>query len=165
MSSSPAIVRFPRVLLARPPVPFSPNFKIVCLGYLAVCMYHASSNDVLSQVGGGTKTRRPIALRMQYNPDCDQPRCYLALEDGREDPRSLQEIQVSSTLSYRKGRSDGNRLFIFVFSLSFFLLFFALVCWWSRRAPPLRLHRVAGYILNFPKQLRWSNTLSTGNPV
>ncbi|CAN0458800.1 unnamed protein product, partial [Scytosiphon promiscuus] len=47
----------------------------------------------LDQVGGGTKTRRPIALRMQYNPDCDQPRCYLSMEDGQEEPRSLQEIQ------------------------------------------------------------------------
>lgn len=45
-------------------------------------------------MGGGTKTRRPIALRMQYNPDCDQPRCYLSLEDGKEEPRSLEEIQV-----------------------------------------------------------------------
>lgn len=31
---------------------------------------------------------------MQYNPDCDQPRCYLSLENGKEEPRSLQEIQV-----------------------------------------------------------------------
>ena len=40
-----------------------------------------------NQVGGGTKTRRPIALRMQYNPECDQPRCHLTLENGREEPR------------------------------------------------------------------------------
>ena len=26
-----------------------------------------------NQVGGGCKTRRPIALRMQYNPDCHEP--------------------------------------------------------------------------------------------
>ena len=48
----------------------------------------------LPQVGGGTKTRRPIALRMQYNPECDQPRCFLSLENGKEEARSLQEIQV-----------------------------------------------------------------------
>ncbi|CAM9589219.1 unnamed protein product, partial [Discosporangium mesarthrocarpum] len=47
-----------------------------------------------NQVGGGTKTRRPIALRMQYNPECDQPRCYLSLENGEEEQRSLQDIQA-----------------------------------------------------------------------
>lgn len=31
---------------------------------------------------------------MQYNPDCDQPRCYLSLENGKEEARSLREIQV-----------------------------------------------------------------------
>lgn len=47
-----------------------------------------------NQVGGGTKTRRPIALRMQYNPECDVPRCWLTLENGREEPRTLGQIQV-----------------------------------------------------------------------
>ena len=45
-------------------------------------------------VGGGTKTRRPVALRMQYNPRCHSPRCYLLDdEDGVERPKSLSEIQ------------------------------------------------------------------------
>lgn len=47
-----------------------------------------------NQVGGGTKTRRPIALRMQYNPRCTSPMCFLTLENGKEEPRTLQDIQV-----------------------------------------------------------------------
>ena len=46
-----------------------------------------------NQVGGGTKTRRPIALRMQYNPSCSQPRCYLVGEDGVERHMSMTDIQ------------------------------------------------------------------------
>ncbi|CBN78455.1 ARC5, dynamin-related protein involved in plastid division [Ectocarpus siliculosus] len=64
-----------------------------------------------NQVGGGTKTRRPIALRMQYNPDCDQPRCYLALEDGKEEPRSLQEIQAYIESENRRLERDPVRSF------------------------------------------------------
>lgn len=47
-----------------------------------------------NQVGGGTKTRRPVALRMQYNPDCLTPVCFLTQENGREQERSLEDIQV-----------------------------------------------------------------------
>jgi hypothetical protein len=47
-----------------------------------------------NQVGGGTKTRRPIALRMQYNPACSTPVCYLTMENGNEELKSLQDIQV-----------------------------------------------------------------------
>ena len=46
-----------------------------------------------NQVGGGTKTRRPIALRMQYNPRCTTPRCYLQCDDGVERPMSMLQIQ------------------------------------------------------------------------
>jgi len=46
-----------------------------------------------NQVGGGTKTRRPIALRMQYNPRCAEPKCFLQGEDGVERAKSLTEIQ------------------------------------------------------------------------
>lgn len=47
-----------------------------------------------NQVGGGTKTRRPVALRMQYNPTCSTPLCYLTLENGKEEQKSLADIQV-----------------------------------------------------------------------
>ncbi len=46
-----------------------------------------------NQVGGGTKTRRPVALRMQYNPKCVQPRCFLQGDDGIERPMSLASLQ------------------------------------------------------------------------
>ena len=46
-----------------------------------------------NQVGGGTKTRRPVALRMQYNPRCSTPKCFLKGDDGIERPKTLQEIQ------------------------------------------------------------------------
>lgn len=46
-----------------------------------------------NQVGGGTKTRRPIALRMQYNPQCEQPKCFLQGDDGVERAKTLSEIQ------------------------------------------------------------------------
>jgi hypothetical protein len=50
-----------------------------------------------NQVGGGTKTRRPIALKMQYNPQCEVPSCFLTLQNGKEEAKSLAEIQVSFT--------------------------------------------------------------------
>ena len=51
------------------------------------------------KVGGGTKTRRPVALRMQYNPSCTVPLCFLTLENGKEEQRALADIQVM-TYSY-----------------------------------------------------------------
>jgi len=56
-----------------------------------------------NQVGGGTKTRRPVALKMQYNPKCDKPVCYLQGDDGEERPATLGEIQ-------RYIESENNRL-------------------------------------------------------
>jgi GTPase SAR1 family protein len=53
------------------------------------------------QVGGGTKTRRPVALRMQYNPTCTIPLCFLTLDSGKEEQRSLQDIQVFKTFLFK----------------------------------------------------------------
>jgi len=64
-----------------------------------------------NQVGGGTKTRRPIALRMQYNPECDVPRCWLTLENGREEPRSLAQIQAYIESENRRLERDPMRCF------------------------------------------------------
>ncbi len=64
-----------------------------------------------NQVGGGTKTRRPIALRMQYNPECDTPRCHLTLENGREEPRSLAQIQSYIESENRRIERDPMRSF------------------------------------------------------
>ena len=49
-----------------------------------------------NHVGGGTKTRRPIAINMKYNHNCVEPRCYLVKDDtlGKEEELSLPELQA-----------------------------------------------------------------------
>lgn len=49
-----------------------------------------------NHVGGGTKTRRPIAINMKYNPTAVEPRCFLVKDDalGREEELSLPELQA-----------------------------------------------------------------------
>ena len=64
-----------------------------------------------NQVGGGTKTRRPIALRMQYNPRCGHPRCFLQGDDGVERPKSLTEIQEYIEAENRRLEKDPVRSF------------------------------------------------------
>lgn len=64
-----------------------------------------------NQVGGGTKTRRPVALRMQYNPACRQPRWYLLGEDGVERPMQLHEIQEYIEKENRRLERDPMRSF------------------------------------------------------
>ena len=64
-----------------------------------------------NQVGGGTKTRRPVALRMQYNPTCSSPVCYLTLESGREEQRSLADIQAYIEAENKRLERDPSRCF------------------------------------------------------
>jgi predicted ATPase len=64
-----------------------------------------------NQVGGGTKTRRPVALRMQYNPTCTQPRCFLTLENGKEEQRSLVDIQQYIEEENKRLEKDSTRCF------------------------------------------------------
>jgi GTPase SAR1 family protein len=64
-----------------------------------------------NQVGGGTKTRRPVALRMQYNPSCTQPLCFLTLENGREEQRSLADIQAYIESENKRLERDPSRCF------------------------------------------------------
>jgi hypothetical protein len=52
-----------------------------------------------NQVGGGTKTRRPVALRMQYNPRCSTPLCFLQGE------LSLSPLSLSLSLSLHQFNS------------------------------------------------------------
>jgi hypothetical protein len=47
-----------------------------------------------NHVGGGTKTRRPITLHMQYNAGCVQPQCFLVTEDFGDQEVTLEELQV-----------------------------------------------------------------------
>lgn len=64
-----------------------------------------------NQVGGGTKTRRPVALRMQYNPDCKVPRWYLVGDDGVERLTSLKEVQEYIEKENRRLERDPMRSF------------------------------------------------------
>jgi len=70
-----------------------------------------------NQVGGGTKTRRPIALRMQFHPDCDSPKCYLTMDNdnrgGKEEEKfmSLAEIQKYIESENRRLERDPLRSF------------------------------------------------------
>ncbi|RLN30736.1 dynamin-like protein ARC5 [Panicum miliaceum] len=55
-----------------------------------------------NHVGGGTKTRRPVALHLRFNPRCDAPQCRLLAGPGDEDedagvagrPMPLADIQA-----------------------------------------------------------------------
>jgi len=64
-----------------------------------------------NQVGGGTKTRRPVSLRMQYNPRCTHPKCFLQGEDGIERPKSLTDIQEYIESENRRLERDPVRSF------------------------------------------------------
>ena len=64
-----------------------------------------------NQVGGGTKTRRPVALRMQYNPSCTTPMCFLTLENGKEEQRSLVDIQAYIEAENKRLERDPSRCF------------------------------------------------------
>ena len=46
-----------------------------------------------NHVGGGTKTRRPIALHMKYNAACVQPNCFLVNDAGQDQEMTLEELQ------------------------------------------------------------------------
>ena len=60
-----------------------------------------------NDVGGGTKTRRPIALQMQYHARREEPVVYLATPNG-ERPLSLDELQDYVTReNHRLERLDG----------------------------------------------------------
>lgn len=64
-----------------------------------------------NQVGGGTKTRRPVALRMQYNPNCHQPKWFLVGEDGVERPMSLEDVQEYIDRENKRLERDPTRSF------------------------------------------------------
>ncbi|KAK4538252.1 hypothetical protein CDCA_CDCA16G4277 [Cyanidium caldarium] len=63
-----------------------------------------------SHVGGGTKTRRPVTLHMQYNPRCLQPVCFLKTDQG-EEHRTLTEIQMYIEAENAKLEADPFRSF------------------------------------------------------
>lgn len=72
-----------------------------------------------NEVGGGTRTRRPIALRMHYNPACDEPRCFVRderFEGGRpcadgERSASLAEVRAFVEAENKRLERDAHRSF------------------------------------------------------
>ena len=63
-----------------------------------------------NHVGGGTKTRRPIAINMKYNASCVDPRCFLLREDsfsGGEEEMSLPDLQRYIESENRRLESDN----------------------------------------------------------
>jgi len=64
-----------------------------------------------NQVGGGTKTRRPVALNMKYNPACSQPACFLTNDEGFESRMSLAEIQDYIENENKRLEADPMRCF------------------------------------------------------
>ena len=64
-----------------------------------------------NQVGGGTKTRRPVALRLQYNKRCHTPRWYLVGDDGVERSMTLEEVQMYIDQENKRLERDPNRSF------------------------------------------------------
>ena len=63
-----------------------------------------------NHVGGGTKTRRPIAINMKYNASCVDPRCFLLREDsftGGEEEMSLPDLQRHIESENRRLEGDN----------------------------------------------------------
>ena len=62
-----------------------------------------------NHVGGGTKTRRPIALHMKYNASAVEPVCYLINEenDDSELEMSLYELQEHIESENRRLEAEG----------------------------------------------------------
>lgn len=63
----------------------------------AAALIEALMGFQFNHVGGGTKTRRPITLHMQYNAGCVQPQCFLVTEDFGDQEVTLEELQVGVT--------------------------------------------------------------------
>jgi Dynamin family len=73
-----------------------------------------------NHVGGGTKTRRPVELRLRYNPDCKEaPYCQLMSdsEPGVLTPMPLADIQVRFALPPSLGVDCSSVFLFFLFSL------------------------------------------------
>lgn len=59
----------------------------------AAALVEALMGFQFNHVGGGTKTRRPIALHMKYNGACTEPHCFLVNDSGQDQEMSLEELR------------------------------------------------------------------------
>ena len=57
-----------------------------------------------NHVGGGTKTRRPIALEMVYDGSCHEPQCQLADESN---DNQFQEISLEALQDHIADENDA----------------------------------------------------------
>ena len=67
-----------------------------------------------NEVGGGTRTRRPIALRMKFDASADVPRCYVdddRFPGSRDVPVSLREVQAFVRSENQRLEKDAHRSF------------------------------------------------------
>lgn len=48
---------------------------------------------------------------MQYNPSCSTPKCFLTQEDGKEEQRSLEDIQAYIESENKRLERDATRSF------------------------------------------------------
>lgn len=61
--------------------------------FYAAALVEALMGFQFNHVGGGTKTRRPIALHMKYNGACTEPHCFLVNDSGQDVEMSLEELR------------------------------------------------------------------------
>jgi len=67
-----------------------------------------------NEVGGGTRTRRPIGLRMKFDATCDEPRCFVDDErfsKGPREPATLAEVRAFVEAENRRLERDAHRAF------------------------------------------------------
>lgn len=62
--------------------------------FASAALIEALMGFQFNHVGGGTKTRRPITLHMNYNAGCVQPTCVLVTEDFDDQDVTCSELQV-----------------------------------------------------------------------
>lgn len=77
--------------------PVSRKVKLTCIlfliNYATAALVEALMGFQFNHVGGGTKTRRPIALHMTYNSACSEPHCFLVNDNGQDTEMSLEELR------------------------------------------------------------------------
>lgn len=59
---------------------------------MPVALIEALMGFQFNHVGGGTKTRRPVAIEMVYDVNAESPECFLATPDG-DQKMTLDELK------------------------------------------------------------------------
>jgi GTPase SAR1 family protein len=66
-----------------------------------------------NSVGGGTKTRKPIAIHMKYNSSCAEPSCYLLTSDtsGAPQERAMRLADLQAYIEAENNRLESEQRF------------------------------------------------------